>query len=682
MSQDIDLRSLGKGHAASCLFICAPPLESAPDSELAALLLSGVLEVTPAEGALVPGCLGVDMADPESHETRMAVKFGPRPQCSSLLSLGSLERGGRCVCAAGHVARANSSAAAGSPPRRAGRSSRRRPLHFTCARLCALSLRSAACSRFLALAAPPQPPVPMPVPVSGMAAAGALQGFWRGVEAVFRAAGGPDCVHPPGPRAFDGSPKVDWVARGVRMPAASAAQAQRQWRAFAASMPAFPTLLFSGRGVVILGGGAYMQAAWVAVGMLRRSGCTLPAEMWFLEAELPGPLLGAALAARGVRVRSVDEITPHASERLFRSGAPGFGYRLKAAVIVFSAFREVLYLDSDNVVLSDPTDLFTFPPYVATGALFWPDYWSESVAPDFYAVTGGAGRLVGTTESGQILMDKRTAWAPLLLALFLNLQGDLYYNLLTNYMGAGDKETFRAAMLMLNRTHASVSTPVGSAGFVLQPGSAAAGAGREEALCSTAMVQHHPATGQPLMIHNNLNKWRQRSVSAVFPPAQRVWAVLTPPGYSFLAHAGQSLPPLLPWERALAHLGCAPGIGPGSLKTGFIPERTPPHLELRYDPEQAAWQLVMELRCGECAADVAEASSPEAGEAGSTAVGSPRASLVDWASAEPEVRPRQLATRLGKGGAPTPSVFRRYTRSFWTTTSAADMYHRTSGPNI
>lgn len=52
----------------------------------------------------------------------------------------------------------------------------------------------------------------------------------------------------------------------------------------------------------------------------------------------------------------------------------------------------------------------------------------------------------GTVESGQLLLDKRRCWPGLLLALFLNLQGPLYHRLLTSYMGAGDKETFRAGM--------------------------------------------------------------------------------------------------------------------------------------------------------------------------------------------------------------------------------------------
>src|SRR5689334_6250534 len=39
---------------------------------------------------------------------------------------------------------------------------------------------------------------------------------------------------------------------------------------------------FSGRGIVICGGGeTYFTCAWVCIGMLRRTGCTLPIEFWY-----------------------------------------------------------------------------------------------------------------------------------------------------------------------------------------------------------------------------------------------------------------------------------------------------------------------------------------------------------------------------------------------------------------
>lgn len=41
------------------------------------------------------------------------------------------------------------------------------------------------------------------------------------------------------------------------------------------------------------------------------------------------------------------------------------------------SFAEVLYLDSDNIALTDPTFLFEHPVYQERGAVFWPDFHKE-----------------------------------------------------------------------------------------------------------------------------------------------------------------------------------------------------------------------------------------------------------------------------------------------------------------
>jgi hypothetical protein len=86
--------------------------------------------------------------------------------------------------------------------------------------------------------------------------------------------------------------------------------------------------------------------------------------------------------------------------------------------------------------------------------VLWPDYWAPSVAPDLFRIAPEATPPSGTVESGQMVIHKRRCWRALLLTLFLNCQGSLYYNLLTNYMGVGDKETFPIAMRMLQLVRA------------------------------------------------------------------------------------------------------------------------------------------------------------------------------------------------------------------------------------
>ncbi len=60
----------------------------------------------------------------------------------------------------------------------------------------------------------------------------------------------------------------------------------------------------------------------------------------------------------------------------------------------------------------------------------------------------------------------RSAWDALLLAAYMNLRAGLYFELLSCYMGKGDKETFAAALAAVGAAYAVIPTPVGSAGVM------------------------------------------------------------------------------------------------------------------------------------------------------------------------------------------------------------------------
>ena len=48
----------------------------------------------------------------------------------------------------------------------------------------------------------------------------------------------------------------------------------------------------------------------------------------------------------------------------------------------------------------------------------------------------------------------------------MNVHAALYYELLSNFMGKGDKETFAYAMLATGTRYTLASTPVGSVGVM------------------------------------------------------------------------------------------------------------------------------------------------------------------------------------------------------------------------
>lgn len=61
-----------------------------------------------------------------------------------------------------------------------------------------------------------------------------------------------------------------------------------------------------------------------------------------------------------------------------------------------------------------------------------------------------------------------------MLAAFFNLKSDLYYELFSNYMGKGDKESFAHALQAAGLKFEIVKFPAGSVGQITQACPAAA----------------------------------------------------------------------------------------------------------------------------------------------------------------------------------------------------------------
>ena len=143
----------------------------------------------------------------------------------------------------------------------------------------------------------------------------------------------------------------------------------------------YPESAYAGRGVVTTGGShKYWPLAVVMLASLRRTGCTLPAELWLLPNEidqLPRRVWRLFEHVLGCAVRVLP--TP--------GGLHLTGYQSKVMAIMSSRFREVLYLDADNTAVTDPTDLFETSQYTSTGALFWKDFWQPSYVAALYEIT-------------------------------------------------------------------------------------------------------------------------------------------------------------------------------------------------------------------------------------------------------------------------------------------------------
>eukprot|EP00854_Cymbomonas_tetramitiformis_P009180 gene9180-10880_t len=317
-------------------------------------------------------------------------------------------------------------------------------------------------------------------------------GLWEALDSAYLDAVGPE-------RQGGLNKKISLVDQHRKPPRGSVmmALAKAQWQRFVASTPPYPTALFTGRGIVMCAGGVkYMVPALANIFVLRTIGCRLPVELWSLAGEQPTPKLRDALSLLGVTVRNYEEIYPGGSQSVFS------GYAMKIMALLFSSFKEVLFLDADSMPIRDPTYLFSIPQYKQTGAVFWPDFWNAPDIRDLWELLGldapGARRPVGTHESGQMLVHKERGWRGVLLALFMNMEKDLYYPLIGG-TGEGDKETYAMAYCALNLSYWKVAKPLGTAGW-----------GKD--------------TGELLFLHKNLMKWER-------PPPElcRSWVYLRTP---------------------------------------------------------------------------------------------------------------------------------------------------------
>lgn len=142
-------------------------------------------------------------------------------------------------------------------------------------------------------------------------------------------------------------------------------------KAVAANIPAYPADHYrsGGRGIVITTGRrTYFTAAVVTVRVIREHlKSSLPIELVYGgAAELP-PAAVAYLSTTWPDIHMVDLTAVPELQ-----GVSLQGYHIKVLAIYYSRFKEVLWLDSDDMPLADPASLFESKLYQQYGAVFWP----------------------------------------------------------------------------------------------------------------------------------------------------------------------------------------------------------------------------------------------------------------------------------------------------------------------
>ena len=259
------------------------------------------------------------------------------------------------------------------------------------------------------------------------------------------------------------------------------------------------------RGLVTTAGGTYLPVFVISLRMLRRTGTNLPMEVFLADKheyeEYICDEVFPELNAKCVVLSDILEAVPHSLDITH--------YQYKVFAMIFSSFEEVLFLDSDAFTLHDADELFTSEPFTNHGLVSWPDFWASSASPLYYNISSQPVppmSLRQSTESGELLLNKKTHSKSLLLATYYNYFGAHYYVLFSQGApGEGDKETFLAAANALNETFYATSENVRPIGHMKHDGK----------FTGSAMVQYDPMQDYNLT-QNGI--WRIKNESAAPQP--------------------------------------------------------------------------------------------------------------------------------------------------------------------
>ncbi|KAJ5610905.1 hypothetical protein N7510_007624 [Penicillium lagena] len=236
------------------------------------------------------------------------------------------------------------------------------------------------------------------------------------------------------------------------------------------------------RGLVCTAGGPYLPVLVISLRMLRRTGSKLPVEVFLANRdEYEEHICEKVLPSLNAKCIILSEVLDTSL-----SSRPIEKYQFKPFAMLFSSFEEILFLDADAFPLAKPESLFEREPFHSKGMLTWPDFWASSASPLYYRIASQeipAMDLRQSTESGEVLISKRTHLKTLLLSTYYNYWGPTHYYRLFSQgtAGEGDKETFLAAATALGEPFYQVSERICAIGHRTEGG-----------LAGSAMVQFNP----------------------------------------------------------------------------------------------------------------------------------------------------------------------------------------------
>jgi alpha 1,3-mannosyltransferase len=183
-----------------------------------------------------------------------------------------------------------------------------------------------------------------------------------------------------------------------------------------------------GRGIALTAGDEQAPYLLASIPSFRKLGCNLPIEIMYLgDSDLSEDFRTDLEALEGVYTRDLSQMVNDEGWKLA-------GWAGKPFTILFSSFREVIFIDADSLFFHNPAILFEDPEYQRTGALFFRDRlimpeskkrWLQAILPKPISKqvrqsrmwTGDSGH---QQESGVIVVDKWKHFVALLLVSRMN----------------------------------------------------------------------------------------------------------------------------------------------------------------------------------------------------------------------------------------------------------------------
>lgn len=232
---------------------------------------------------------------------------------------------------------------------------------------------------------------------------------WLLLQRVFKA-------HPPQPasipyKAWDvNNGQANWglIKSWVQLSEQDAHATRVIHEELLSNLPEYPSKRFSGRGIITLAGGKWSEYAATGLGVLREIGSTLPVEVWMKDKNDVKEGWCEGLEKEGMACRLLSDYMDVSELK--------HGYQFKVFAMLFSSFEEFLFLDADNIVVTNPDVIFDSDAFSKDGAVLWPDYWKNPASPWLPYITGASDKAAETwdeeltVESGQMLWSKHRHW--------------------------------------------------------------------------------------------------------------------------------------------------------------------------------------------------------------------------------------------------------------------------------